>query len=334
MKAMILAAGLGTRLRPLTLERAKPAIPILGKPLVIRLIERLAEEGVKAFRLNLHHLPDTIRSIFESGIREPFPSRNLTASFSFEPEILGTAGGLKANESFFDDELFVMANGDIIVDFPLTEAIAFHRQRNALATLLLYPQSRPYRHLPVRIDEEGRLHNFKGAPASHGKVRPEAYVFTGVHLLSPEIFDFIPPACFSEINDEVYPAAIRSGKAVFGFPVEGYWNDLGNPVRYLEAQKDLLMRSSLSPPAWISNLAEIEETARVGPFVSIGAGCRLERSSLVENAVLWEDVTINSRGLVRDSILGAGVTVPGECCGQIITRSGEVPIVSERTRSA
>ena len=157
MKAMILAAGLGTRLRPLTLERAKPAIPLLGKPLIIRLIEKLMQQGATDFRLNLHHLPHTIENLFQSP-----PWDSLPVSFSHEPRILGTAGGLKANEAFFDQGTFLMVNGDIVLEFSLEEAIAFHRDRKALATLVLYPQQEPYRHSPIRVDDEGHFRHFKG----------------------------------------------------------------------------------------------------------------------------------------------------------------------------
>ena len=114
MKAMILTAGLGTRLRPLTLERAKPAIPLLEKPLVVRLITKLLRDDVTAFRLNLHHLPDTIETIFRCP-----QWADLAVSFSYESQILGTAGGLKANESYFHSGAFLMVNGDIVMDFPL-----------------------------------------------------------------------------------------------------------------------------------------------------------------------------------------------------------------------
>ncbi|MFC1836077.1 NDP-sugar synthase [Thermodesulfobacteriota bacterium] len=199
MKAMILTAGLGTRLRPLTLERAKPAIPLLGRPLVTSLMEGLAQFGVDRFRLNLHHLPRTIESIFEHPNQ-----RRLRVSFSHEPEILGTAGGLKANESFLAGGSFVLANGDIVMDFPLNEALRFHKERGALATMLLYPQSRPYRYYPMRIHSDGRLCNFKSRNAD-GEPTDQAYVFTGVHILEPEIFDYIPAGCFYEINDRAYP---------------------------------------------------------------------------------------------------------------------------------
>jgi NDP-sugar pyrophosphorylase family protein len=320
MKAMILAAGLGTRLRPLTLERAKPAIPLLGKPLVIRLLEKLAQHGATDFRLNLHHLPRTIEDLFRDD-----PWDSLPVSFSYEPHILGTAGGLKANESFFDQGTFLMVNGDIVMEFPLKEAVAFHRQREALATLVLYPQQAPYRHSPIRIDEKGRFRNFKGIWPGENP-RPETYVFTGVHILEPEIFRFIPEGQFYEINDQVYLHALRNGMKVYGFPVEGYWNDLGDPKRYLEAQKATFTREASTLPVYISPDASMDDRVAFRPFVSVGPGCVLERDCFVENSILWDEVCVKSRASVRNSIVGANMTVEGDCIDRIVTRNGEVPI--------
>lgn len=322
MKAMILAAGLGTRLRPLTLERAKPAIPLLGKPLVVRLIESLMKSGIADFRLNLHHLPRTIEAIFDHG-----PWKELPVSFLYEPEILGTAGGLKNNESFFTDNTFVMANGDIVMDFSLAEAIAFHHERDAVATLVLVPQQPPLTHYPIRIDHEGRLWNFKGtAPA--GEPTDEVYAFTGIHILEPTIFDSIPPGRFWEINDQVYPELIKSGKAIYGFPVTGYWNDLGDPKRYLQAQRDLFSGSGIHPSVQAAPGAQIDPQASVGPYVSLEAGCVVEADSSIEDAILWEGARVLKGAAVRNAILGAGVVVKGSCHNRVVTRHGEIAIES------
>jgi len=321
MKAMILTAGLGTRLLPLTLERAKPAIPLLGKPLVIRLMEKLAESGVTGFRLNLHHLPGTIETIFHS------PSwSDLPVSFSYEPQILGTAGGLKANESFFDDGTFLMVNGDIVTDFPLQEALSFHKENKALATLILYPQSPPYSDYPVCIDQDGLLRNFKGA-CEGGNLRPETYVFTGMHILEPAIFSLIPQGIYWEINDQVYPQALNAGKRILGFPVEGYWSDLGNPSRYLRTQADLMLREGTDPKTHIAPEATMSTGSIVGPFVSVAPGCVLESDSRIENAVLWEGVRVSKNCSVTNCIIGSHVTVDRDRSNTVITRNGEAPIV-------
>jgi NDP-sugar pyrophosphorylase family protein len=320
MKAMILTAGLGTRLRPLTLERAKPTIPLLGKPLVVRLITKLMKEGATGFRLNLHHLPHTIESIFQSIEWGAMP-----VSFSHELQILGTAGGLKANESYFDDDTFLMVNGDIVMDFPLKEALAFHKENKPLATLILYPQAEPYRYSPIRIDEVGRLRNFKGARPG-GKLRPETYVFTGAHILEPDIFSLIPPGVPWEINDQVYPKALDAGAKILGFPVEGYWSDLGNPPRYLGTQRELLMREGTTPPQRISDRAGVSVDNFIGPFVSIGENCVVEVGASIENSILWENVRVKKNCVVRNCIIGSDVTIDRDCSDVVITRNGEAPI--------
>jgi len=319
-KAMLLAAGLGTRLLPLTLDRAKPALPLLGRPVILRIVERLLEHGCSAFRANLHHLPHTIERIFETGARRALP-----VSFSFEPEILGTAGGLKANESFFDQGTFLMVNAKIVMEFALDEAIAFHREQGALATLVLFPQQTPYRHWPIRIDGQNRLVGFKGS-GSNGVPRPETYAFTGIHVLEPDIFDFIPSGVFYEINDKVYPEAIRRGFPIYGFPVEGYWNDLSTPARYLEAQRDLLQLQYASTLCYVSPEALVADSAMIGPFTSIGDGCVLESGSRVEDSILWENVCLKTDSSLSGCIVGAGVTVAGRHVNKIITQTGEAPI--------
>jgi NDP-sugar pyrophosphorylase family protein len=320
MKAMILAAGLGTRLRPLTLEIAKPAAPLLCKPLALRLIEWLTREGATDFRLNLHHLPDSIREVFRTT-----PWDALPVSFSYEPEILGTAGGLKANEAFLRGETFLMANADIVADFSLQEALAFHRKRGALATLILYRQEPPFRYFPVRIDQECRLRNFKGM-CPGGALRPDTYVFTGVHILEPAIFQYIPDGRFCEINDEVYPGALANGEKILGFPVKGYWNDLGDPARYLEAQRDLFLRMGSEPRICSSVDVEIASDATVGPFVSLGKGCVIEAGTVVENAVLLDHVVVRKGSAVRNCIIGPGVEANGRYDTKVITRTAEALI--------
>jgi NDP-sugar pyrophosphorylase family protein len=318
---MILAAGLGTRLRPLTLECPKPAMPLLGKPIIARLLTKLRGFGVDDFRINLHHLPHVVERIFQAPLWDDLP-----VSFSYEKEILGTAGGLKANESFFDSGTFVMVNGKIVMDLPLEQAIAFHNERNALATLVLFPQPPPYRWFPVRIDEDYHLCNFKGATGG-GKLTPEAYVFTGIHIVEPEIFSFIPPGVFYEINDQVYPAAMQSAKRVLGFPLEGYWQEPSNPDRYLETQRDLFMQSSDRASVHMPEDAMIDARASVGPFVSVGSGCVIEGPCSIENAILWDEVHIKAGAVLKNCVLGSGVTIEGECVNRVVTRNGEAPIV-------
>jgi mannose-1-phosphate guanylyltransferase len=323
MKAMILTAGLGTRLLPLTLERAKPAIPLLGKPVLVRLLSTLMDQGIDRFRLNLHHLPDSIEGIFQSKRFAHFP-----VSFSHEPKILGTAGGLKANESFFADETFVMVNGKIVLEIPLSEALDFHRKSGALATLILRPQKPPYRHYPVRIDHQGFLRDFKGVGPGRD-LRKQAYTFTGVHIIEPDIFDFIPKGEFHDINSEAYTRAMKSGRKVCGFPADTYWNEVSTPERYLSTVRDLLEFTGEAQPSYVSPEAHVSAGAHVGSYVSAEAGCILDADSRVENSILWENVRLKPRASVSNCIVGSDMTIEGSWVNTIITRSGDRAIDAE-----
>jgi NDP-sugar pyrophosphorylase family protein len=321
MKAMILAAGLGTRLRPLTRERAKPATPLLGKPLIVRLVEWLKSQGAGRFRINLHHLPETITSLFpDSGGQDP------VVSFSFEPTILGTAGGLKNNQAFFESGAFFMVNGDIATDADLEGALDFHRRKGALATLVLKRQTPPFAHYPVRMDAEGRLVGFKGRDTGGAVALPDAYVFTGIHILEPEIFSYIPECGYYDINDSAYQAAMDDGQAVLGYRVEGRWSDLGTPGAYLRAHFDLLAQSGAGDTSFLSRSATVAEGAKVGPRAVLGENCLIEEAAEISDSVLWDHVTVKKGIKLERCIVGSGVTVCASAKDMVITLNGAAPI--------
>ncbi len=317
---MVLTAGRGTRLKPLTLERAKPAIPLLGKPLILTILEKLRTLGIKEFRLNLHTLPETIKRSFDL-VREEIRD----VSFSYEPEILGTAGGLKANESFLTDETFIMVNGDIFFEFDITEVIDFHVRNNSLATLALWPQARPYLHTPIKIDSSYLIHSF---PRTGGPFEQDdqAYVFTGITVLSRDIFGLIEPNGFSEIVADVYEPSIIKGLKICGYPVNGYWNDLGTPARYLATQKEVFEYLSTSPYRIIGNGVVVPEPERIGPYVSIGERSVIEENCEIRDSILWEDCRVSRGSRIRHCIVGRGVCLNGDLENRVITLNGELPL--------
>lgn len=314
MRAMILTAGLGTRLRPLTLESAKPAAPLCRKPIILRLAHYLKSQGVEKFRLNLHHLPETIENSFQEA--------NLDVSFRFEPNILGSAGGLKNNEDFFENKPFMMVNGDIFTNCPLEPLINFHLRESPLATLGLVEQKPPYSHFPVKINKELELYDFKGS-GIRGDPMDEVFVFTGVHLLDPEIFQYIPESEPYDINSQVYVNAIKAGKRVCGFPITGYWNDLGDPARYLRAHMDLLsgVAGSLNEDP-IARDAAIDPSAKIGPTSVVDNGCVIGASTVIENSVLWPDVKVNGFSNLSNCIVSRSVEIAGNHSNEIITKNG------------
>jgi NDP-sugar pyrophosphorylase family protein len=317
MKAMILAAGFGTRLRPLTCEIAKPAIPLLNKPLIGHVLNRLAGQGCSDFMINLHHLPDTVKTAVDEY------SGSYVISYSIEEFILGTAGGLRKNKDFFHEDVFIMSNADIIPDFSILDALKFHMERRPLATLLIYPQIEPYLYTPIRIDENNRIYGFKGIEP-RVKLLDQTYVFTGIHIMEKRIFDYIPESGFSEINSEVYPQAIRSGEEVCGFPVSGYWNDLGDPRRYLEAHLELIQKVS-GPSVLVGDHSIVEPTVECHG-VSIGRNCIIGRNCRIENSILWDDVMIQDGSEINNCIIGNGIKVQGHLINMVVTTNGSVQI--------
>ena len=223
MKAMILAAGLGTRLRPLSLEIPKPVIPVLGRPLCGYAMEFLLGHGAESFVLNLHHGPETVREKVTSWAADRFP-----VQFTHEPEILGTGGGIGNAREYLRGGTFVTANSDAVARFPLGEALARHRTNGALATLALFPD-RWKRYTPVRVREDGRIAGF-GSTAPSGAF--EGF-YTGYLIAEPELLDRIPrgrPSCI--IRDTLVPL-IAMRAPICAFMTEGAFLDFGTPEDYL-----------------------------------------------------------------------------------------------------
>ncbi len=305
MRAFILAAGLGTRLWPLTEDRTKAAIPFLNRPLIAYSVEYLAQHGIREIIVNLHHQPDSIRRALGDGSKF-----GVKISYSFEPEILGTSGALDANrESLLDDD-FLVINGKIITNIDLVQAIQDHRKQEAIATLVLRENRARERFSIVEVDERGWITSFAGFPdiaqsqaatadASGNPVAGPATIeaplmFTGVQVLSPRIFQYIPRGCFSHSTIDVYPQAIAAGEAVIGHLSTGDWYEMSTLGRYLEASLRLMVHSASSPDS----------------SVVAGANCIIKASATVERAVLWDNVTIEAGAHVRDCVLGEGVRIP------------------------
>ncbi len=321
MKAMILSAGLGTRLRPLTLERAKPAIPVCGKPLILRTLEHLSVQGISSFRLNLSWMPHSIMRLFGNQ-----RAVNGEVSFSQEPQILGTGGGLKANQSFFQSDTFLMVNGDILFDFHIKQAINFHLKNRPLATLLLAPQNPPFRFTPLRMDHDLNIISFLDTPNALDQTS-ETFVFTGIHIIEPDIFKYIEHGVFQEIISQAYKRALKDGRRVLGYRVDGYWNDLGSPPGYLQAVQDVLSGrlGDLPTDSFIAGNSRIHPEA-LTRNCSLESGCILGAGSKVINSIVWEDSVIAEDSEVVNCIIGSGVNVTGIHKQEVITLNGHLSI--------
>lgn len=288
MRAMILAAGYGTRLWPLTIDRAKPAIPFMGRPLVGYVAEYLARYGFDDVVVNLHHRPESVREALGDGSR-------FGARFHYveEHEILGTGGAIANARALLDADAFVVVNGKIATDIDLAAALATHRAEHALATLVLRPNPERERYSVVNV-RDGLVKGFGGYPA-HGNATDDApLMFTGIQILDPRVFEYIPRgdsgrAIFSHTVTDVYLPAIERGERIAAHVAGGYWHELSTVRRYLDTSVELLKRE--------------------GRDAQSGEGSRVDEGASVEESVLWEGVRVEDGARVRRSVLGAGVRV-------------------------
>jgi NDP-sugar pyrophosphorylase family protein len=288
MRAIVLSAGYGTRLWPLTEDRTKPAIPILGKPLVGYVAEYLAGYGIDEIVVNLHHRPESVRRALGDGTRF-----GVKLHYVEEPVILGTSGALDNTRSFFEQDTFVVVNGKIITDIDLSAALETHRKSKAIATLVLLPNARRERFSVVET-EDGRITGFGGMPVDSG-AGPEPLMFTGIHIMEPRILEYVPRGVFSDSVVQVYPKAMANGEILAAHVAAGKWRELSTLKRYLDISVELL-----------------KEAGR--PFTS-GANNTIAGSATVSESILWDNVEVGagaqiSRAVLADNVkINAGETI-------------------------
>ena len=335
MKAIILGAGLGTRLRPLTSRWPKPAIPLLGQPLLRYTLAALKAGGISAVGINTHHLPEVMASVAKAECAR----LGLPLTLSREPVIQGTGGGIRGLRAFVGEQTFVVWNGDILFALDLAAVVARHQRSAALATMVLLPMPQGEKYAAVETDREDRVVRIAGQGTATGPIR--RWHFTGVHVMNREVFEFMSPGGEEDINRTVYPKAIAAGRTVRGDVVQAYWSDLGTPSRYLAAQQDLLFQrvpmtvfagsspfdgaqrrgnswfrggsgqDRIAGPALLEG-AQVDPSAQIGsgvylgPGVTVGAGARLNRAAVLEgtrigpdeevvDAIAWERERIPAR---------------------------------------
>ena len=286
MRAMILAAGLGTRLQPLTSLRAKPALPVLGRPVIGFLLQWLHGHGVREVFVNLHHLAESIRDAAER-----FRPPDMQIEYAYEANPLGTGGGIRQAQSFLrqSNPAIVLA-GDMLFDADLTTLVQHHKQRNSTCTLVLRRDPRIEAFGSIGLDSDQRIRRI--AERFDLGEETDAGLFTGLRLLSPSFFDLDPhqpPGLpFEDLSDWIAPALKGGNRSIHGHilePAESVWAPVGTPAEYLDA--------NLRPPK-LSYLQDDDlkaqgTTLRPAPqSVVIGAGASLGEDAQLERCVIWE----------------------------------------------
>lgn len=232
MKAMILSAGLGTRLRPLTNHLPKPLLPLEGRPLIEYTLRLLRKYALTEVVINLHYHGDKIRQALGDGARWGMKIR-----YSDEPQILGTGGGIKKMARLLPEEPFVVINSDILVEARLDRLMEVHRRQKAAATLALREDPEVEAWGAVGIDFHHRIRQFLGKPDWKGEALAKR-MFAGIHVMDPRVLSYIPDQGFSTIID-AYVEMLQKGEPLFGHACTEYWLDIGTPERYRKAQNDL-----------------------------------------------------------------------------------------------
>jgi NDP-sugar pyrophosphorylase family protein len=324
MKAVILAGGEGTRLRPLTLTTPKPVVPVVDRPFLRHQLDLLATVGVTEVVFSLAYQPERIFAVFGDG-----RALGKRIHYAVEETPLGTGGAVKNAEAHLDDTTIVF-NGDVLTDVDLPAVVRRHREARASATLVLAPVPNPAAYGLVEFDEGGRILRFLEKP-DPSQITTDT-INAGIYVLEKETLSLMPPAVNHSIERGFFPALLARGDYVAAYVHRGYWIDIGTPEKYLQVHRDILegrfpvtLRGDAVSGGWIEGPAEIETGAALaGPFY-VGPGCRVAAGARVgPGAVLVGGVRVGEGAQVRDSVLwegsevGPGARVEGALLGRAV----------------
>jgi NDP-sugar pyrophosphorylase family protein len=325
MKAILLAGGKGTRLRPLTIHTPKPIVPIFDRAFLhyqLDLLKQVPE--IDEVILSLNYQPRRIEEVFGDG-----SDSGLAIRYVVEPAPLGTAGAVRyAGESLHDS--VVVFNGDVLTQVDLAAVIALHRERGAQATIVLTPVENPTAYGLVETDPNGNIQRFLEKP------KPDEItcdtINAGIYVLEPDTFDRIPKDTPWSIERSFFPSLIERGETFVAYVYRGYWIDIGTPEKYMQVHRDLMDARftgyraapfAASPGAsWISPRARIEAGAavegpcfvdegavikagaRIEPYSVVGRHCHIEEHAVIDRAIVWANTRVSQEAVVRRSIVG------------------------------
>ncbi len=296
MRAVIMAGGQGTRLRPLTSDRPKPMIPIVNVPCMEHIVRLLKRYGFEDIVVTLEYMPEAIRGYFGDGV-----SWGVKMEYSVEEEPLGTAGSVKYVEEWLT-ERFVIVSGDALTDVDLEKAVAFHEERGAEVTLVLKKVEDPSEFGIVVVDDEGRVTEFLEKPDED-----EVFSYTantGIYVVEPDVLREIPEGEEYDWSKDLFPKLLDEGRSVCGYVMEGYWEDIGNIEQYIGAQRDVL-------DGKVRGVEPAGEKLREGVYA--GSGAEVDEEALEAPVVLGENVRVASGARVGPySVLAPGVSVEAD----------------------
>ena len=311
MRAVLMAGGSGTRLRPLTCDLPKPMVPILNRPIAEHIVNLLRKHQIREIIVTLHYLPDSIRDYFQDG-----GAFGVQMTYSIEEDQpLGTAGCVK-NIAQLLDETFMVISGDTITDFDLSEAIEFHRRHKAKATLVLTRVPNPIEFGVVITDENHRVTRFLEKPST-SEIFSDT-VNTGTYILEPEVLNYLPANHECDFSNDLFPLLLDKNEPIYGFIAEGYWCDVGHLDSYREVQYHGLSKQvqlnfpyqERSPGVWVGDNTYIDNSVKIDPPVIIGNNCRIGPRVVIEaGTVIGDNVTIGADANIKRPIIWNGAII-------------------------
>ena len=331
MKAVVMAGGEGSRLRPLTSRQPKPLVPVVGRPIMEHILLHLRRHQMRDVVATVQYLGSSIRNYFGDGSEQ-----GVALTYSVEDSPLGTAGSVMLARQFLT-EPFVVISGDALTDIDVAAAARFHRERKSLATIVLKPVPNPLEYGVVVVDEGGAVQRFIEKP-SWGEVISDL-ANTGIYILDPAVFDFFRAGEVTDWSGDVFPKLLKEGERVYGWAAAGYWEDVGSHAAYMKANFDCMEgRVKVQIPGqrvgegiWIHEDAEVSPSARVdgpalicagakvragawvnGPCV-VGPFTTIDRGAKVSNSIAWDHSYIGENSRLRGSVVCRSVTVKNGC---------------------
>jgi NDP-sugar pyrophosphorylase family protein len=325
MRAILLAGGQGTRLRPLTLHTPKPVVPIFDRPFLQYQIDVLRQVGeVDEIVLSLNYQPERIEEVFGDGSR-----LGITLRYGVEPEPLGTGGAIRFAAGEYRGAPLIVFNGDVFTSVDLPALVALHRERRAKATIVLTPVENPSAYGLVETDARGHVQAFVEKP-SPDEIRCNT-INAGIYVIEPEMLERIPLGRPSSVERDFFPSLIRDEETFIAHVNTGYWIDIGTPEKYRQAHRDIMTgrfaavpfvgaagevviapgarvdgAAVLEAPCYVGEDAVVAAGARIGPHTTIGAGCHIAAGAAVEGAILWPGTRVGERAHLGAVLAGRG----------------------------
>ncbi|MBF9073567.1 mannose-1-phosphate guanyltransferase [Streptacidiphilus fuscans] len=328
MKAVVMAGGEGTRLRPMTASMPKPLLPVVNRPIMEHVLRLLKRHGLTDTVVTVQFLASLVRNYFGDG-----EELGMKLTYANEETPLGTAGSVKNAEDALKDDSFLVISGDALTDFDLTQLMEFHRSKGAMVTVCLTRVPNPLEFGITILDDEGKVERFLEKP-TWGQVFSDT-VNTGIYVMEPEVFDYVAADTSVDWSGDVFPQLLKEGKPIYGYVAEGYWEDVGTHESYVKAQADVLEGKvdveidgfEMAPGVWVAEGAEVDRDAvlrgplYIGDYAKVEGGVEIrehtvlgsnvvvKRGAFLHKAVIHDNVYVGPQSNLRGCVIGKNTDV-------------------------